>query len=1189
LWRAAWHQKLNAMQARAFFFLAASFAWLVSHACAELRVGVARIDITPDYPVRLSGFGFRRAESEGITQRIWAKAIAFADEERGPAILIATDNLGVPEAIALEVAERVGVKRERLTITASHTHTAPMLRGVAPTLFGLPIPDDHQANIERYTREFTERLVEVGRAALNDARPARVEWAIGRVGFAKNRRTPGGPVDHDLPLLVVREPDGKFRAIWFAYACHCVTLADNKLSGDWAGFAQSEIERDFPGATALMSAGCGADSNPTTRDSAEIAASQGRQVADEVKRLLAGALAPITAQPATQLATIALAFDTPRTRAEWEERAKRADAVGHHARVNLGRLDRGETLPTEIAYPIQTWRFADQLALVMLPGEVVVDYSLRLKRELNRSRLAVVAYANDATCYIPSERVLKEGGYEGGDAMIYYDRPNKFAPGLEEKIIAAVHAQLPGGFEAKRGTEGTRPLSPEDSLRCIRMKSDLDVQLVAAEPAVQSPVAIDWDTRGRLWVCEMFDYPTGLDEKWKPGGRIKILSDSDGDGRFDTATLFLDGLPFPTGVMCWRKGALVCAAPDILLAEDTDDDGQADAVRKLITGFATDNYQARVNGLALGLDGWVYGANGLLGGKITGGTIMGALDIRGHDFRFRPDTGEFETVAGLTQHGRVRDDWGHWFGCENSRPLFHFPLEDRYLARNPRVAAPPPSVNVPAYPDSNRIFPISAGVERFNDPQAAGHFTSACGIGVYRDTLLSGLNGSAFVCEPVHNLVHREMLATDGITISGRRADDEKASEFLASSDPWFRPVQVRTGPDGGLYVVDMYRFLVEHPRWIAAERLAKIEARAGAEMGRIFRLLPKGTALRPVRDLTKLGDEELPRALDTPNGTERDRVQLAIVERRIVGQAASLSEVQRASSLAEVRVQALSTLDALGGLTPAHVASALADAHPRVREQGVRLCERFRDEPSVRTTLFGLANSDEPDRGVRLQLALTLGEFLDDSRARDALAKLAASADATQPHFRAALRSSSRETAAPTDALPFLTAASDNELKRLGADPPARASVLEKYQPALALNGDVGRGMEVFARACALCHALRGVGFALGPDLAALRDKPADYWLKNILDPNAAIEPRFLTQIVAMKDGRTFAGIVRDDTATSLTLAQPGGIAATLLRADVAAVRGSSISLMPADLDRTIAPQEMADLIACLSARPSQ
>ena len=418
-----------------------------------LPVGVAKVDITPDYPVRLSGFGFRRAESEGVTQKIWAKALAFGDDKNGPSILITVDNLGVPDDLTAEVARRlaakIGLKRERLSIAATHTHTAPMLHNVAPTLFSVPIPPEHQANIDRYTREFTDALEKAALAAFKDIRPAKVSWGIGQVGFAINRRTKGGPVDHDFPMLTVRDADDKARAVYFSYACHCVTLANNKISGDWAGFAQSHVEEHFPGAIALASVGCGADSNPSTRDTVEIADDQGKQIATEVKRLAATELKPITANPEIRYARLDLDLAKARTREEWEERAKPTNAVGYHAKVNLARLDRGEQLPTKLNYPIQTWVFGDQLAIVFLPGETVVDYSLRLKQEYDRTRMWINGYANDSRCYIPSERILKEGGYEGGDAMVYYDVPQIFAPGLEQKIIDTVRTQLPAQLKSK--------------------------------------------------------------------------------------------------------------------------------------------------------------------------------------------------------------------------------------------------------------------------------------------------------------------------------------------------------------------------------------------------------------------------------------------------------------------------------------------------------------------------------------------------------------------------------------------------------------------------------------------------------------------------------------------------------------------------------------------------------------------
>jgi hypothetical protein len=696
----------------------------------ELQIGVAQIDVTPDYPIRLNGFAKRKTESDGVSGRIWVKALAFADAHEGPAILITTDNLGIPASIHAEIATRLGkqlgVKPERLTITATHTHSAPMLRGVANPIFGHDLTPEEWDHINRYTEDFTNALEAVALAAMKDAQPAKLEVATGEVGFAINRRTKGGPVDHQLPVVVVRALNGKPRAIWFSYACHCVVLADSKIHGDWAGSAMEEIQKDFPGVVALSSVGCGADQNPSSRDSLEIASQHGRAVADEVKRLVSVPGKAITNAPVPRRADVALAFES-RSRAEWLELLKKGGQSTYYARLNLMRLDHGDPLPTHLTYPVQTWAFGDQLALAFLPGEVVVDYSLRLKRELRN--FIPIAYANDAPAYIPSERVLQEGGYEGGGAMVYYDRPNRFAPGLEQKIVDAVHAQIPAFRAAaggSRGTEGKQPLAPGEAARALKTKPGLTVELVASEPLVQSPVAIDWGADGRLWVCEMYDYPTGIDEKWKPGGRIKVLTDSDGDGRYDRATVFVDGLPFPTGVTAWRSGALICAAPDILYAADDDGDGRADRVEKLFSGFATDNYQARVNSLTPGLDGWFYGANGLLGGTIRGGR-GGDVDLGKRDFRFRPDTREFEPAGGYTQHGRMHDDWGRWFGCENSLPLYHFPLAEHYLARNPRAAAP--GSRIALVPGGGRCFPIAQGVPRYNHPESAGRFTPACGVG----------------------------------------------------------------------------------------------------------------------------------------------------------------------------------------------------------------------------------------------------------------------------------------------------------------------------------------------------------------------------------------------------------------------------------------------------------------------------
>ncbi|MCI0376018.1 MAG: neutral/alkaline non-lysosomal ceramidase N-terminal domain-containing protein [Gemmataceae bacterium] len=951
------------------------------------QVGLAKIDITPRHSIRLNGFGFRRAESEGVTQRIWAKAIAIDDGQNGPALLITVDILGIPGEIRAELGKRLekktGLKPSRLALTASHTHTAPMLKDANQTIFSVPIPKEHLDNIDRYTKEFIDKLEEVTLQALKDRQPAKLSWGVGTVGFAKNRRPQGGPVDHDLPVLVVKTPAGKVRAVYVNYACHCVTLSHNKISGDWAGFAQEAIEDAYPGALALVSIGCGADSNPSSgvsKDKVEVAALQGREIAAEVQRLLKGFLAPVQGKLTTAEKTIPLPLAALPDRAGWEAKAQGKDAIGHHARVQLEKLDRKEKLPEHVDYFIHTWRFGDSLAMVFLPGEVVVDFSLRLKRELDRKRLWINAYANDDPCYIPSERVLKEGGYEGGGAMIYYDLPGAFLPGLEIKIIDAVKEQLgkafPPSFDANK-TQGSLPQLPQQSATKLQTHERFAVELVAAEPLVESPVAIDFGPDGKLWVAEMIDYPEGVERKFEPGGRIRYLEDSDGDGFFDKSTVFLDKLPFPTGVTVWRKGVLICAAPDILYAEDTDGDGKADVVRKLYSGFGTGNYQGRVNSLCYGLDGWVYGSCGLFGGKIYSHQTKKTFELGDRDFRIKPDEGLVEPASGRTQQGRARDDWDNWFGCDNSTLARHYVLPDHYLRRNPHVAYPPTAVLVPDYPDSHRLFPAIKEQQLFKLSGPPHYVTAACGLGVYRDDLLgSDLTGNLFTCETVNHVVHRLQLSPKGSTFSGRRAAEEKDREFLGSVDPWCRPVQAVTGPDGCLWIVDMYRFVIEHPRWIPPEDLAMLDLRAGQGMGRIYRVRPKDKAPRPWQRLDKLDVAGLVNALDSPNGWQRDMaMQILVWNRHNV----AVPELEQCRNHArpETRLHALCTLAALGKTRSRFVELAIGDIHFGVRRQAIRIGELFLDsEPDIASAVSACAG--DAVALVRLQAALSLGEWKD-------------------------------------------------------------------------------------------------------------------------------------------------------------------------------------------------------------------
>jgi len=369
----------------------------------------------------------------------------------------------VTEQVAKQVNKKAGLPRDHLVICCTHTHTGPCLKGALPTMFGEPLPAGHQAHIDRYTDRLVSLLERVALEALANRRPASLTWGQGKAAFAMNRRqpgpagairlsvNPGGPVDHALPVLRVATGDGKLLAIVANYACHCTTLGGdfNKLCGDWAGYAQQYIEADQPGATCLITIGCGGDANPEPRTGLDLAKRHGREVADEVRRLLQTDLVPLAGPPSCRLERIKLPFDRIPGRREWEERAKQSDYAGYQAKRIVEQLNGGQALPTELPYSVQTWSFGHQLAMVFLPGEVVVDYALRFKREFDADRMWITAYANDVPCYIPSRRVLAEGGYEPVSSMIFYDRPSRLAPEVEDLIAAAVHRLVPPEFNSR--------------------------------------------------------------------------------------------------------------------------------------------------------------------------------------------------------------------------------------------------------------------------------------------------------------------------------------------------------------------------------------------------------------------------------------------------------------------------------------------------------------------------------------------------------------------------------------------------------------------------------------------------------------------------------------------------------------------------------------------------------------------
>lgn len=972
-----------------------------------------------------------------------------------------------------------------------------------------------------------------------------------------------------------------------------------------------------------------------------------------------------------------------------------------------------------------------------------------------------------------------------------------------ESFSASVHQQSKteeqGQNSRPRPPSTPKAKSPQVSLSCINVREGFRVELVAAEPLVRDPIAFDWLPDGRMIVVEMGGYPNGVDDA-KPlateaaqrdqtaptNGRVRILEDTDSDGVYDKATTFLDNLNFPTGVMPWRNGVLISAAPDILYAEDTNGDGRADQREVLFTGFNEGNQQHRVNGFEYGLDNWVYIANGDSGGTIRSIRTGKTLDVRGHDLRIKPDTGEMQIVSGRTQYGRHRDAWGNWFGCNNSNPMWHYVLNEHQMSRNPHFAAPDTRHTVPDVPGNAPVFPASTTPERFNDFHTANRFTSACSTIVYDDALFGRhYQHNAFVCEPVHNLVSRLVLQAEGVTFRGSRAVDETDREFLASTDNWFRPVFVRTGPDGALWVADMYRHVIEHPEWIPDDWQKRLDLRAGHDMGRIYRVVPVTEPAFETKSVFPLATR--PEGLRSPARWIRDNTQrLLATPETLHEHAVTMQEMVQTGATPHERLHALCTLFGMD----VFMIDAIDDPSPLVRRHAYRM---FRDHPDPARieALTSRAQAAQPSE--LMELAYTLGS-LDDPRAagglgtilknhahdpfvtaavlsgfrksnaaavlsavlqsenaspglvRTAFALASRSKDPAQlkigaieigkfarakgdpgyqtafwaltglyesirpqppkPDIPEAARESlgkvflaallvmqqpGESTRSPefvADAVRFFGAfargegyhfedvvdtatallaptvhptirdAAIAETGRFGGPAPAefllncwpqstpatrsrivdqllareawtkrllaelrdgrirpveidaarrtrlldhrngevrtlatqvfdaatspdRAALVTRMLSRVTEAGNEQAGRAVFEKRCAACHRLDGVGNQIGADLASLKDKSTAALLTAILDPNRAVEARFLSYTAVTDDGRTFSGMIRSESGNAIALVGSDGKQQSVLRSDIDELVCSNKSLMPEGLEKDLSETDLANVIA--------
>ncbi|MBI5760010.1 MAG: dehydrogenase, partial [Planctomycetales bacterium] len=563
------------------------------------------------------------------------------------------------------------------------------------------------------------------------------------------------------------------------------------------------------------------------------------------------------------------------------------------------------------------------------------------------------------------------------------------------------------------------------------------MDLLAAEPLVTDPVAIEYDEDGRAYVVEMSDYPNTDQAADKPFtertadlpiGRVRLLEDLDGDGKFDRSTIFAEGLSWPTGVAVWRGGIFVAATPDIWYFKDTDGDRKADVRRRVFTGFRKFNVQSTMNNLRWGLDGWIYGAGGSNGGAIRRVADAEAkpIPLATGDYRFDPTTERFEVLPGGARFGMTFDDWGNRFICNIRNPVQHVVLPAEALRRNPHLAVRTAVHDAAEAGDTLPVFRSSppeawrvANAQRLardttvasprSESTATGYMTSACGITIYRGSAYPPeFYGNVFLAEVAGNLIHRQILKPNGVTFTSTRADPD--TEFVTSTDNWFRPVNFINAPDGTLHVLDMYRETIEHPWSIPDDIRAQLDLTSGRDRGRIYRLSPPNFKVPPPPKLSQASTAELVAQLANPNSWWRETAQRLLIERNdipdmfllqrvlsrstpmkgtgVKGRGESRSNSPSATKTSDTpeslaRLHALWTLHTLNHLGNNNLKTALGDGHSGVRENAVRIAElrltaaELDAKHPLSNDLLSLTN--DPDIRVRFRLALLLGAIHPD------------------------------------------------------------------------------------------------------------------------------------------------------------------------------------------------------------------
>ncbi|MBK8091401.1 MAG: HEAT repeat domain-containing protein [Verrucomicrobiaceae bacterium] len=959
-------------------------------------------------------------------------------------------------------------------------------------------------------------------------------------------------------------------------------------------------------------------------------------------------------------------------------------------------------------------------------------------------------------------------------------------------------------------------MEPKDAIGTWQVKKGFQLQLAAHEPQVRDPIAICFDERGRMFVCEMIDY-SEMRDVTPHLGRISMLQDKDGDGYYETSQVFADDLPWPTGLIWANGGLFVGATPDIWRFEDKDDDGKAEVREKVFTGFGTGlkilNVQGLMNSFQWGQDNRVHVlAGGGNRGVITSpkrGDLKG-IELGGKDFWFDPRTLEFGLEGGGAQYGMSFDNYGRKFACSNSDHLQYWVYDDKYANRNPYYQMPPAKQSIAADGGAAEVFRLSpdepwriirtrwriAGVVKGaveGGGRVSGYFTGATGTTIYRgDAYGPDFVNNSFTGDAGGQLVHRKIIkpSADGISLIGKRPDDEHGFEFAASKDTWVRVVNFANAPDGCLHICDMYREVIEHPWSIPDEIKKHIDLNSGNNRGRIYRIVPEGWQRAKGEErkgnIAGASTEELVKLLAHPNGWHRDTAQRLLFERQDKAAVPMLEKVLTGDNTL-AKLHALGALEGLQSLQLDFLVGLLKDTDARVKVKVIVKLEKLVQNEESRSKAAALIPDlfVDADARVRFQALLSVGsisqtptgqtaawdiyqrmatvldaqrgnlwlesailsappeisrlvlhtmsqtfstsdrgseravaalvksaasqvteaqsqlgpqlmkqvtvqfpkpeviralaeglkhagtsiekqdrdkelaklfarsiqqvadnslsdnnrldaiELLGVSSSKEALNALIACLGEKQPESiqTAAIRvlaqiGSADVTAAlianwlhygpkaKTAALEALLARDDRAVALLEAKvvkpeafsaaqvqslikhkspkvavaaktalaaviPPSREEMAAKFKPAVAAKGDAAKGQVQFMARCFACHKAGATGLAVGPDLITVKTKGREALLEAILMPHKEVASQFIAYTFNTKDGQTFAGIISNDNAASVTIKMMGGIEKTLQRSDIKGSNSSGQSLMPEGLETGMTVEDMADLIS--------